>query len=276
MARRVTMSMAMTLILALSVEVARGNSVNSKPLLLQSKILKTVDGRFINANIIEVMRKFQRKVLDIMIGDQDQTGRRTGRYLFDGSARGAYELSRFEEQLTKSADQSDQGTRAQELQGLLKDSKRDFMAIAGEFRVVARGSKPIIAALVEESCTRRGRPGSLLCIWARTKEADEDALFDGHVKTFGEYTQFCIDLLNFLGDLIHSCPRANTLFMERVDRWGKIRQCITTIASEVPVAKDPAFSLYVRKNYLDNLSSAEITPDRLKSIAATYKQHAAA
>jgi len=248
-------------------------SINNAPILLQSKLLKTVDGRFINATIIEIMRKFQRKVLDIMIGDQDQTGKRIGRYQLDGVRYGAYSLTRHEEQFKKAQDASD--VRVQDLQRLLRESKRDFMAIAGEFRVVVRGSKSIVAALVEESCTRRGRPGSLLCVWAKTKEADEDVLFDSHVKTFGEFTLFCSDLLNFLNDLVNSCPRANALFVERVERWKKIRECMTAIAGEVPVVKEAAFSLYVRKNYLDNLSLAEITPDRLKSIARAYKSHAA-
>jgi len=252
----------------------------SQPITLQSKLLKTVDGSFINANIIEVMRKFQRKLLDIMIGDQDKSGKRTGRYLFEGKLCGAHELTRYEEGFKKSKEAGSVSTNydalVDQLRKLLSNSKRDFVAISSEFRVVARGSKPIIAALIEESCSRRGRPGSLLCVWARTKEADEDALFNQHVKTFNEFSLFCADLLNFLGDLIHSCPRANTLFMARVDKWARVREHMPAVMDAALRAKESEFCTYIRKNHLDTLALKDITLERVRAMAVSFKQHAAA
>jgi len=263
-----------TALILLSLLVSTIGAVSgNQPMQLQSQLLKTVDGRFINADIIEVMRKFQRKLLAIMLGDQDGSVNRVGRYKFNGKPCGAHELSRHEEQLKKATgvDAGDHDPRAQELQGLLRDAKRDFITIAGEFRAVARGSKPIIAALVEESCTRRGRAGSLLCQWSRMKEADEDALFDQNIKTFGDYSHFCVDLMNFLGDLIHSCPKANMLFMARVDKWAKVSQLMPVVMGADLQTKKTEFSTYIKKNHLDNMALKDITLERLRAMFTSFK-----
>ena len=250
---------------------------SQKEIRLESPLLKTVDGNFINADTIEVMRRFQRKLVDIQFGERDKQGNRTGRYEFLGQRCSVHELCRHEMLLTQhkeTVSTQEHKKKAAALATLLTKAKDDFVKLGGEFRVVARGAKPIMAALIKESCAKRGRSHSVLVKWADCKEAAEDALFDRYITTLNQYEEFCVDLLNYLGDLVRSCPKANAQFQGRVKKWTKIRELIPKVLPADMRAQEMAFSTYIKKHHLDAMNIGDITLQRMQTIFTAFKAKA--
>ena len=126
-----------------------------------------------------------------------------------------------------------------ELKELLRKIRTEFETLSIEFRGVARGSKPFMATLVEESCARRGRlHNSILYIWAKTDEAEEEQLFDDHVHTIRDLEMFFTDLHNFLGDMMASCPKARRQFQEKVIKFNKIKGFLPELGLSTKMQKE--------------------------------------
>ena len=89
--------------------------------------------------------------------------------------------------------------------------KQNFNKIVTPFLGQARGAKEPMFLLISESCTKRNHPKSLLLDWAHSS-GDEMESFDRSVTSFALLDGFCGDLVNFLGDLVHSCPKAKAQF----------------------------------------------------------------
>jgi hypothetical protein len=66
--------------------------------------------------------------------------------------------------------------------------------------------------LIGESCEKHNRSNSLLLDWARIEGDDETESFNKQVTNFTIFHEFCTDLVNFLEDLIRSCPKAQQQF----------------------------------------------------------------
>ncbi len=235
-----------------------------KEIKLESPLLALVDGASIgiNADVIELIRSFQRKIIDILLGDKQPDGSRRGRYEFEGKKYSAQALRKKEELLGSS----------QSLQQALAQAKKNFIDISDEFKAVARGSKPTMAILIEESCTKRNRMNSILIIWAKTKEVDENSIFDKHVNTFKDFEAFCVDLLNFLGDLVRSCPKAQEQSRQRFGKWSKIKELIPFVIPDATKENlDARFLKYVKINHLDKLSLADITDKKVIELFTQFQ-----
>jgi len=196
---------------------------------LESNILGKIDGIFFDGETIAPLRLYQNNLKDFLIGKKGPDGKRHPQYNFEGKLYTMQELSKLE---------TTRGSTP-ELKNLLRQIRSEFEQLSVQFRGIARGAKPFMATLIEESCRVRGRlNNNILCIWAHTDEQEEEQLFDDHVHTIRDLEMFFVDLHNFLGDLMHSCPRAVRQFQEKVAKFNKIKGLLPklSISSEDQIA----------------------------------------
>ena len=229
------------------------------PVKLESKLLSFADGKFFIADTIEMLRKFQRRVMEILSGIQ-QGAKRVGKYTYNGKQYGSRDLARIEHE---------QGINT-ELHKLLQQIKTDFLVISKEFEEAVRGSKQMMIVLIEESCTKRNRLDSLLLTWSQTDEEHEAALFNREVTSLQKFDQFSIDLLNFFSDLIYSCPKAQQLFKDRLTKWKKFKTVLDAIKNKVNLKNENAFLKHVKIQYLDKMSLNDITESKIKQLLSSF------
>jgi len=251
------------------ITAASPTNSHTQHLKLESTLLALVDGNFMNATTLEHVYSFKRDILAIMWGDKHKDNKRTGRYLFNNSHVGAQELA-IQERTLSAHNQFNDALMAQRNECLCT-MKKEFLKAASKLRVIAHGMKPVMGALIEESTIKRKRTESLLLLWAQTPEEKEDPLFDNLVKTAGQFTTFCIDLLDFIGDLLYSCPKAAHQFEERSHKWKKFEEILATILGNKQV--DIAFLMYVKQNHLDYLTHADITPKTVHQLLDEFARY---
>lgn len=241
------------------------------PYVLQSPALEILDGKFIKADHVELMRKFQRRLLEILKGKKEADGRCTGLFTYQNTQMTLHELALME---TESAD----STTQKALEHTLAHAKEYFISVSEEFARAGRGPKQLTAELVKESCALRHRSDSLLIHWAHAHEQDEHEVFDRHVQSFKQYEAFCIDLLNFFGDMVHSCPKAVKLFEQRVEKWGLLRKHITTafVGSQASSFKahEHAFMRFLKIKHLDALHAREISDEKIRELFHAFLKEA--
>ena len=242
---------------------------------LESSVIKVADGVFINANEIEFMRKFRRKILEDLFGELLGHQRR-GKYVLHGKHCSIEMLARIEKEVAGSKNPKDLKIMA-ELQELLVHAKADFIVNSAEFIENGRAAKNIMVVLIQEDCQKRYRADSLLLEWAKTKEGQESTMFSKQVTTFNLYYQFLTDLANFLLDLTHSCPKAEAQFKARVAKWGAVRAILPAILKKAHVKEEQIneieFLKYLKERYIDSLNMNDIVPEIIVPLLKEYIKH---
>lgn len=238
-------------------------------IVLESPVIKIADGAFINADKIEFMRKFRRTLLTIILGEQLPDGQRKG--------HGLQDLALIEQELQEQEETPAVLAKKTELEEKLTQAKAYFIVQSHEFIQSGRGAKNIITVLIQEFCQKRNRPDSLLLDWAKTKEGHETTMFEQQITSFTDYYHFCTDLVNFLHDLTHSCPKAEAQFKDRVAKWGAVKQILPIVIKKAHVKADTfneiEFLKYLKERYLDKLNLAEITPPIIVPLLTEYIKH---
>ncbi len=234
-------------------------SIHTRSIKLESSMLSRIDGIFFDGETIGPLKRYQNSLRDFLIGKRGLDGKRYPQYTFEGKAYNMQELSQLE---------TTRGSNS-ELKELLRQIRLEFETLSEEFHGVARGSKPFMAVLVEESCARRGRlNNSLLYIWSKTDEAGEQELFDIHIHTLKDLEMFLTDLHNFMGDLMASCPKALRQFQEKVAKFNKIKSLLPQLGipqeSQLPFLKQINHSLAA-------LHVADINPDSVRKLFNEFK-----
>jgi hypothetical protein len=249
---------------------------SEKNITLESSVIKVADGTFINADKIEFIRKFRRTLLAFILGDQLPNNQRKGKYLFGGKWHGIESLARIEQDLHNSTCKEDAG-KLLALEELLTHAKADFIVQSNEFIESGRGAKNIMVVLIQEDCQKRNRPDSLLLDWAKTKEGQESTMFEHQITSFGHYYHFLTDLVTFLLDLVHSCPKAEMQFKDRVSKWSAVKMILPTVFKKAHVKGDQVneieFLKYLKERYLDSIILNEITPQVIVPLLTEYIKH---
>ncbi len=172
----------------------------------------------------------------------------------------------IEQKLIKSDENQNSNQTWKQLQALIEQAKVDFLITSQEFLAVARGAKGILVKLIEEDCQKRNRMGSLMIEWAKMKEGEEGILFEKRMHHFKDFYYFCIDLLNFVQDLVNSCPKAQKQFNARVKKWAKTKKILPGILKkETHKIDEITFLKYVKEQHLDHFTIEEITKQKIKS-----------
>jgi hypothetical protein len=244
--------------------------------ILESTVIKIADGSLINADKIEFISKFRRKLLAFILGDLLPNNQRKGKYCLNGICHTVESLARIEEEIKGSSDKKDIATQFA-LQELLTHAKADFIVQASEFIESGRGAKNIMIVLIQEDCQKRNRLDSLLLEWAKTKEGQESTMFERQITSFGDYYHFLADLVNFLLDLTHSCPKAHGQFKDRVAKWSAVKEILPIVLKKAHVKNEQLneieFLKYLKERYLDHIALDEITPQTIIPLLAEYIKH---
>jgi hypothetical protein len=238
-------------------------------LTLESPVIKIADGSFINADRIEFIRKLRRKLLEIILGEQLPNGQRKG--------NGIQYLACIEQELDNAQKTKQNIAKKTQMQAALIQEKENFSLQLNEFIESGRGAKKILTELIQEDCIKRNRADSLLLEWARTKEGTESTMFAEQIKSFNDYYHFCTDLVNFLFDLTHSCPKAEKQFKDRVTKWSAVKQILPIIIKKahikIEIFNEIEFLKYLKERYLDKIVLDEITPQLILPLLTEYIKH---
>jgi hypothetical protein len=189
-----------------------------KVITLCPDIIAIIDGKSfgIHGELVGAVYKIARDIQSMQLGKRTTSGR-VGMYKFQGNAHCIKSLAALEQANIQALKTATDGQRsacekcAAELDTLLKKMKQDFNTIVSPFLGQARGAKEPMFMLISESVTKRNHPKSMLLDWAHSSD-DEMASFDRSVTSFMLFDEFCTDLVNFLGDLVSSCPKARAQF----------------------------------------------------------------
>lgn len=194
------------------------NADDQAAITLCPKMIKIVDGIFIDGKLVGSIFKIARDIQSIQLGKCTQQGR-VGAYTFEGRSVAIRDLAAVEKEVNdilknnqlSAQERGAAEKRQKELKALLKTIKQDFNKTVSPFLALARGAKSIMVLLITQSCEERNRQKSELLNWAHSSE-DEMVAFEKSITSFVLFDEFCTDLVNFLGDLVHSCPKARAQF----------------------------------------------------------------
>lgn len=239
-------------------------SISETAVTLSPHLLTRVDGFLIKADTIELMRRFQRELLGIIVGDIHTNGHRIGRYRYQGTPHNLHDLCRVSP--------SSPEEHAQ-LEACCQQAKNDFIELGSNFRSTGEYAKKFITKLIEESCEKRNRLNSVLLIWVAAEANQEEKLFADHIKTTTDLNTFLTDLYNFLSDIVRSCPRAYNAFVERVKKIDMINQ----LCDKIPVLQNNQplrvqFLTYIKTEKLDKLKEESIDFQTIFSLFNNFRR----
>lgn len=272
MKNRISLSLLAALPLSSIIMASDHHEMSSHSVKLESRALSTVDGNFINADSLEIMRSFQRMLMNILLGEK-KDGKRAGSYNCNNKKMCVFELAQYEAQLEEQKNTYTPevyATKTHELSNALRIAKKDFLDRAQEFQKAVGGSKDNLVLLVEESCQKRNRQDSILMTWATTKAANEAQLFEQRITSARSFKTFLLDLFHFLGDLVHSCPKAHAQLQHRMKKFDKIKDILPEVFQSLNHSNKELlkkeFLKHIKLMHLDALSLDEITVPRLQKI----------
>jgi hypothetical protein len=159
----------------------------------------------INQNVMNVMMLVRQKLREMILGVQDPVTKTfKGIYLYKNNFYSVRELVVLESSISP----EDHA----EFYAVLAHVKEDFERFVAPFIAQAEGTKSQMVRLIQDSCTQRKRNDSLLLRWAEEKSGQETSVFNTEINTFHDFAVFGMDLIHFLEDLMHSCPKAWSQF----------------------------------------------------------------
>ena len=178
--------------------------LHSKEIILQSQLLENVDGLRIgiNGTVIGVLVKVARQIKKMQFGAKQKDGTRVGLYTYKGKKLTIKQLVEIE--------------KTEKMHSTLKKCynvvKDDFLRKVQPFFAEARETKSIMVKLIENSCSQRNRMNSVLLTWVEVDGEGEEEVFHQQLTSFKDFHIFCSDIVNFLNDLVNSCPKARKQF----------------------------------------------------------------
>ncbi|MGZ6250882.1 MAG: hypothetical protein ACXWL2_02540 [Candidatus Chromulinivorax sp.] len=130
-------------------------------------------------------------------------------YNYNGKSYSIKDLAKLENALAKTPQNQQTAELKKELAIALNYIQADFLEIGEKFLINVKNTKDLMIALIEESCEQRENNDCYLLRWAHLKgEFDEKSVFRRDITSIRDFTIFCKDLVNFLSDFAHSCPKA--------------------------------------------------------------------
>lgn len=213
-----------------------------QPITLESALL--IDGSFITwKTLVEVihpfMQRLHERVFGIVLSDRVQ-----GLYFYHGVE---YTVDRL-------ADHEIYGEVDEAFFELFQDIKTELIALGNDFFGGAEKAKPMIVRLIKESCLARNKNNSLLMVWSEAKQGQEMHIFNTHIKTMNDLRVFCIDLLTFLHDFVHSCPKARQQLHVQLEKWHKVKNLVSSMVEDSTIlfgsSEKDKFLHYLKQNAL--------------------------
>lgn len=189
----------------------------SGPIKLTSTLLALADGATfgMSGQKIGQNKRLRNKIIQMLVGIVNTTGQHVGLYRHNDLYYSVRQLARLE----TSGD-----IAKEDLETLLGQVKLDFDTKIEPFMLDAAGLKPLIFALIKESCEKRNRHGSFLLTWGEAKEDADRQLFHDRIRTFAALDEFLTHLQDFLQDLNYSCPKGCAQYEELKQKNQEAKQ----------------------------------------------------
>lgn len=194
----------------------------TEPVYLDSEILKLSDGLprlGMDGYKIRANKQWYGELYKMTFGIKKPNGQRVGLYLFRNALYSIVELAIIETAAFKDG----KAETLIELAAVREIVKHDFDVKVEPFVESAKGFKKLIFMLIEESCKLRGRHTSFLLTWGKVEDNDRQ-LFHDKMRSFAELQEFFEDMMNFLNDLEHSCPKGRAQYEEMLRLYKEQKQ----------------------------------------------------
>jgi hypothetical protein len=183
---------------------------------LTSPILSIVDGKAnaMDGEKIHGMKFMIQEIVKMQYGILDKsTNTRTGKYIIkETDNKHEIEVSHIcLKRLLKS-------NQAIDITKELEKIKIHLGTITDANLESGRGSKELMRKLITEWSQKRNKPFSLLLAWSRLDEPFDRKEFRDTLTSLQMVDSYCTDLVQFLGDLQNSCPKAVKQYYELYPR----------------------------------------------------------
>ena len=185
---------------------AQPEKIDPNRVFLTSPLLAFADGLNgigINGQYIGWMLQIIRDLTKMHVGEKG-----VGQFTFQGKLYSVKELRALSDDRTPEK-------RAQ-LNSALNEAKQAFITKILPFTEHGRGVQSLIVSLIEESCLKRNRHNCFLTTWGVCPEGKEAELVTKSITSLQGMDDFLNDLINFLKDLVYSCPKGRAQFLEMV------------------------------------------------------------
>lgn len=197
-----------------------GLTTASNPIVLQSSVLHLLDGLpyGIDGETLFELGRLIKKMRDMQLGQlvDDVKKERVGLYTFGGKKYGITALAEIEAQCKNDA------VATAELQKVLHEIKKDFIAATKPFINQIQQQKGLVMKLMVESCERRGVPNSGMLNWGETQAGHEEDSFEKLIPNLTAMNKFMSELGNFMGDIFQSCPKGYKQYEEIIRKQRAI------------------------------------------------------
>jgi hypothetical protein len=161
-------------------------------------------------------------------------------------------------------------------QATLRNEKHNLIKMAFQYFGYALNARPVLVRLIEEDCKKRDIHNSILLAWSKSPSGQEESVFDVVIKDFKTLINFCNELVQFIDDFMHSCPKAQQQFKNNLAKWHALKDVLKNLLHEKHIfldqAAQDAFCRYVKKNHFEKLSLTQITPEKVSSLLAIFNE----
>jgi hypothetical protein len=211
----------------------------------------------------------RREINIMLIGNKTKNGSHIGIYTFENNHYTVQELASLEQEVKR----TNNDTLGNKLNILLEQVKKEFIIKVDPFMESARGTKHQMLILIEESTHKRNKKNNFLLKWADAPEGNEETIFLKEVQSFGALEAFAQDLLDFLGDLVRSCPKGRAQFIERVQKCNKVHSLLPKALPQLDVEGQKAFMHYIKDKHIDKLHINDISKEKLATIFLDFSRN---
>jgi hypothetical protein len=223
-----------------------------EPIVFESAILKLFDGTTLfNANSVDKIHKYIEQVQRFMFTP----------YPAGTTTRTLIELARLETAQKLSPEETDVP---------LAIMLQDFAAFSDHFVDKITATKGVLYDLIKEFSIKRNRPDTTLLAWVDCTHGEERILFKREITSYNKLGNFAIDLIHFLKDLLHSCPKAVAEYTHRTNRLHDIRTHVNLLLKERGMSLEQkayeALVIAISKKYQ---SYEDATPEKTKAYFGT-------
>ena len=167
----------------------------------------------VNSNILNnaALKDAAAHVVDFL--EKNNIGRahtQTIQYSYNNALYSIKDLAKIESALYKNVPMNNQTEQLKkDLAIALNYAQADFLEIGEKFLINLKNTRSLMTALMEESCALRNNDNCYLLKWTQLQnDVNEKEIFRRDITSMKAFTIFCKDLVNFLGDFAHSCPKA--------------------------------------------------------------------
>jgi hypothetical protein len=144
---------------------------------------------------------------------------------------------------------------------------KEFGSFSEPFIDTLRSAKPVLLELIKEFCAKRNRHDSILLILAEGTTGHERTLFKHEITSYNKLCDFCIDLIHFFKDLLHSCPKA----CEEYKHYNAIRKQVNLLLSEHKMTlKRESFRALMSEIHKQYQPHEEVTRAKTEALFKAY------